>query len=114
VNLDVADPVSKKIWVTAVTLGASAGADPSHPAFILPGQEMDSGNHRPVSVLEPCAAETLPCSSGTSCCSGFCIDGSCQPAQACARLDDRCQTSADCCNPAHQCVGMFCAEILGG
>ncbi|HLK41537.1 MAG TPA: hypothetical protein VKU41_32535 [Polyangiaceae bacterium] len=41
------------IWGTAVDVAASGyTADPSHPAFYLPGQGMGTGNFRPVAALD--------------------------------------------------------------
>jgi hypothetical protein len=44
-------PDSKKIWVSAISVGGQQGTDPSHPPFYLEGQEIDAGNWRPVPVL---------------------------------------------------------------
>jgi hypothetical protein len=106
------EPTSKKIWVSAVSIGGQPGADVSFPAFFLPGQEIESGNIRAFAALEPCKEDGQGCTSGTDCCSGFCVDGTCRPPQGCSSLDDRCETAADCCNPRHRCIGSFCAELL--
>jgi hypothetical protein len=106
-NLSVENPESKKIWVTAVSLGGGAG-DPSHPAFLLPGQEIETGNVRAFAALEPCKEDGQSCQTGTECCNGFCIDGICQPPQECANLDDRCEVSDDCCDPSQSCIGGYC------
>src|SRR5215213_2974170 len=42
-----------------------------------------------------CFADTLGCTSNTQCCSGFCGDGTCRPAQ-CASIGESC-TSLSCC-----------------
>jgi hypothetical protein len=44
----VDDPLSKKVWVSAIDPNIGVGTDPSRPAFYLPGQELGSGNFRPV------------------------------------------------------------------
>jgi hypothetical protein len=111
-NLPVESPESKKIWVSAISAGSSPGQDPSQPAFILPGQELHTGNIRAFAALEPCKEDGQSCQSGTECCKGFCINGICQPPQECANLDDRCETSADCCNERHRCIGGYCAEPI--
>jgi hypothetical protein len=110
-TLNLEDPVSKKIWVTAIDINAPPGADPSHPAFFLPGQELGSGNVRAFAALEPCKADASSCSSGTDCCSGFCTDGVCGPPRECSGIDERCATRDDCCNPNPdiQCIAGFCA-----
>jgi len=46
--------------------------DPSNPAFLLPGQELNSGNIRAFAALEPCKEDGQPCKSGADCCKGFC------------------------------------------
>jgi hypothetical protein len=51
------------IWVAAIDLATGDGypADPSHPAFYLPGQETTTGNFRAVAVRPPPAgASTNP------------------------------------------------------
>jgi hypothetical protein len=106
------EPTSKKIWVAAVDIGRNPGVDPSHPAFLLPGQEIESGNVRAFAALEPCKEDGQQCTSGTECCGGFCVDGICQPPQMCANLDDRCTTKADCCDQTLECIGGYCAEII--
>ncbi len=118
------DPKSKKIWCTAITLDAPAGSDPSHPAFFLPGQEVDTGNMRAFAALEPCKEDGSACTSGTDCCNGYCSldasgNGVCgvKPPQACAKIDDACQKDADCCpddGSGNQlfCLGGFCGIIV--
>lgn len=110
-TVDLEDPVSKKIWVTAIDINAPPGSDPSHPAFFLPGQELGSGNVRAFAALEPCKLDASGCSSGTDCCSGFCTDGVCGPPRECSGIDERCATRDDCCNPNPdiQCIAGFCA-----
>jgi len=53
--------------------------DPSHPAFYLPGQELESGNMRAFATLAPCRANTVSCESGADCCGGFCREVSRSP-----------------------------------
>ena len=43
----VTDGGNPQIWITAIDTEAPAGADPSAPAFWLPGQAPMSGNHIP-------------------------------------------------------------------
>ena len=105
---------SKKIWVTAINVETSAEVegpieDRSHPAFYLPGQELDSGNVRAFASLDPCKQNGEPCESGVECCSGFCTDGVCGPPQDCAEIDEGCQTAADCCDESAECIAGFCA-----
>jgi hypothetical protein len=110
-KVSLEDPLSKKIWVTPIDIGAPVGTDPSHPAFFLPGQELGSGNVRAFAALSPCKDDGLSCTSGTDCCSGFCTDGVCGPPRECSGIDERCATREDCCNPLPniQCIAGFCA-----
>ncbi len=97
-------PTAKKIWVTAVQMGAPAGTDPSFPAFLLPGQELASGNIRAFAALAPCKEDGSSCQSGFDCCKGYCSNikngtGICGKVetQTCSLVDERCNTTADCC-----------------
>ena len=116
-NLFVADPPElraegKKIWVAALDVNAPPGTDPSHPAFFLPGQELESGNIRAFAALEPCRENGNSCESGVDCCCGFCTEGKCACKTTCAKLDERCTTAADCCDPNHVCLGGFCGVVI--
>jgi hypothetical protein len=113
-NDAVPDPVwhaeTKKVWVTAISIGGSG--DPSHPAFLLPGQEASSGVYRPIATLSAgCAATAHSCASGIDCCSGFCVSGACASTATCSHVDDKCATKADCCDAANRCLGGYCAVV---
>jgi hypothetical protein len=117
-NAFVADPPEvraegKKIWVAAIDINAPEGSDPSHPAFFLPGQELESGNIRAFAALEPCKANGSMCGSGVDCCCGFCTDGQCACKVTCAKLDEKCSTADDCCDKTLSCIGGFCGTIVG-
>ena len=71
------NPPSKKIWVSAITIGGTPGIDASHAAFYLPGQELASGNIRAFATLSPCKPSGQSCTSGIDCCGGACNGGSC-------------------------------------
>ena len=105
-----------KLWVAALDIGAADGADPSHPAFYLDGQEQDADNLRGFWVLPPCKRDGVDCSSGDECCDGFCRqdDGgalSCvpPPVGGCSNEFEKCTTAADCCNATEQCINGRCA-----
>jgi hypothetical protein len=102
----------KKIWVAAIDINAPAGTDPSHPAFFLPGQELESGNIRAFAALEPCRDNGAECSSGIDCCCGFCTEGLCACKHECAKLEERCVTADDCCDKTLSCIGGYCAAIV--
>jgi hypothetical protein len=116
-TLFVADPPEvraegKKIWVAAIDIDAAPGTDPSHPAFFLPGQELESGNIRAFAALEPCRNDGDSCETGIDCCCGFCIEGQCGCRQGCAMPDEKCETAADCCDASASCIGGFCAFVV--
>jgi hypothetical protein len=106
----------KKIWVAAIDIDYPNKLDASHPAFYLPGQELDQGSIRPFVSLEPCRPQGASCESGADCCDGFCRetgrnpDGTpvleCvpPPVSACSNLDEACITAADCCDPTLLCI----------
>ncbi len=104
----------KQLWVAAIDLSPSAGADPSHPAFLLPGQDLTTINMDPYWALEPCHSNGESCDEGFECCSGFCreLSGTFQcvpPVNDCSRVGDRCATSGDCCEPNLQCIAGVCS-----
>jgi hypothetical protein len=118
-NLFIADPPElnaegKKIWVSAIDINAPPGTDPSHPAFFLPGQELESGNIRAFAALEPCRENGTTCETGIDCCCGFCIQGACacKPEDKCAEIDEKCESAADCCDPKASCIGGFCGFVI--
>lgn len=135
------DATTKKIWVTAVDIEAIDGnfssppmGDPSHPAFYLPGQELQAGNIRAFATLTPCKPEgTVGCTSGVECCKGYCIDGACNvpppppppcqptdpvcnppPPPPCSEQGNKCEANSDCCSDVKKlyCIGGFCEVII--
>ncbi len=111
----------KKLWVAAIDLDAKPGEDASHPAFYLPGQELLAGNSRAFWVLDPCRANGDSCESGDQCCKGFCQpdndDGAlvCSdepPNHTCSELQEKCETTSDCCDGIASCVGGFCTQLM--
>jgi hypothetical protein len=121
-NPNAPPPVNpKKLWVTAIDINGVPDTDWSHPAFYLPGQELASGNIRAFWTLPPCESNGSSCQSGTDCCNGFCRqvpdDGGTAfacvaPPTGCSNVDERCTTSADCCNTSTlgiTCINGFCA-----
>jgi hypothetical protein len=118
------EPISfrKKIWVAAIDLDYSGKVDPSHPAFYLPGQELEAGNMRAFAALEPCKDDGQSCESGAECCGGFCRetgkddDGNpileCvpPPVNECSQEDESCETASDCCNSTYLCINGRCAQ----
>jgi hypothetical protein len=110
----------KKIWIAAIDIDHSTKGDPSHPAFYLPGQEVESANMRAFAALAPCKADGSSCESGADCCNGFCrqvaqADGGdpvlvcIPPPNTCSNIDEKCSTAADCCDPTQQCINSRCS-----
>lgn len=109
----------KQLWVTAIDANPVAGADPSHPSFWLPGQELDNQNMRGEWALNPCLDLGESCEAGYECCEGFCQPGedgelTCSPPGKCAEEGEACDVAADCCDKALSCVGGFCAPLVPG
>lgn len=112
----------KQLWVAAIDQNPTPGEDPSHPAFLLPGQEIsatDTRNQRARWTLDPCRDDGQACGAGTECCGGYCAtseDGSaaCQsdPGSLCAAPGDRCKQTADCCGekPGVTCINRVCSD----
>lgn len=105
----------KQLWVTALDVIPNSG-DPSHPAFWLPGQELDNQNMRGNWALAPCKPLGESCEAGFECCTGYCgEDGTCTEEVPMCSLDgDACSVAADCCDPAAECVNGYCVEIVPG
>jgi len=119
----------RQLWGAAIDIRADGNytSDLSHPAFYLPGQEFGTGNHRAFATLDPCKPNGGSCTSGIDCCGGVCMlpistelvepVGTCAPQQnACAKRDERCTTSADCCpptgsEPPNSCIAGFCTFV---
>ena len=116
-RLEAKDAV-KLLWVAAIDLNPAVGVDPSHPPFLLPGQDEAQINMRGFWALDPCKGDGTGCATGTECCGGFCDgtggDGSlvCKSAGVCSQDGDHCNATADCCNAAvgTTCINHVCAE----
>jgi len=113
---DLGTATVKKLWVAAIDLNAPASSDISHPAFYLPAQEILAGNSRGFFVLDPCGADGQSCVTGDQCCNGYCEAGdggslvcSSATAKACAGVEEKCKTPADCCDTTNSCTDGFCA-----
>lgn len=111
----------KKIWVAAIDIEHQGVPDPSHPAFYLPGQELESGNMRAFAALEPCKAKGKGCESAAECCDGFCRETkrddsgapvlTCTPPpeNTCSNIDEPCKKASDCCSSRSLCINARCA-----
>lgn len=110
---------TKKLWVAAIDVNGAPGADASHPAFYLPGQELLAGNSRAFWVQSPCLADGTSCMTGDQCCNGYCeqgtgdsglVCGNKPPNATCSQMGDKCTTSADCCLTNDACINGFCEQ----
>ncbi len=119
--------IRKKLWIAALDVTAAAGKDRSHPAFYLPGQELEAGNMRAFAALEPCKANGVACESAADCCGGFCRPSgtseagvpslTCVPKPSgCSHEDESCTVTADCCDaPAgYECLNSRCTRPTPG
>lgn len=112
----------KKLWVAAIDLNydSASDVDPSHPAFYLAGQEVESANMRAFAALAPCEANGSACEVGSDCCNGYCrqtgnnasgapiLQCVPPPTNTCSNVDEPCKTSKDCCNPQDLCINGLC------
>lgn len=107
---------TKRLWVAALDIAPAPGADFSHPAFYLAGQEMESGNSRGFWTLDPCKGDGVSCASGDECCAGHCNPGPegaylCGPPGACSEEFESCTDDAQCCDALDQCLGGKCTYV---
>nr|MBP9113622.1 hypothetical protein [Polyangiaceae bacterium] len=111
---------TRKLWIAAVDANPVAGKDPSHPAFYVEGQELDSTNERPQFTVPPCKMSGETCESGYECCDGrFCRKDAtsgqmtCQEPKPneCAQVGDSCKLDSDCCKASARCTGGTCQPI---
>ena len=109
----------KKLWVAAIDLNATAGTDPSHPAFYLPAQELLAGNSRGFWTVDPCHPDGTGCETGDECCGGYCRPGGdggaliCTMQQPmCAQEYEKCTKDSDCCGfgSGITCINGFCSK----
>jgi hypothetical protein len=113
-------PIPKKLWVAAVDINPTPGTDPSHPAFYLPGQELDAGNLRGFWVVDPCKPNGNACITGDECCNGFCRQDPeggglvCSDnTGGCSQEYESCTSDADCCgNGTLTCINGHCAKKI--
>jgi hypothetical protein len=111
-------PIPKKLWVAAIDLHPTPGKDPSHPAFYLPGQEVNAGNMRGFWSVDPCHPDGASCQTGDECCNGYCrpdmtgklVCGGKPP--GCAQEFEKCTMTSDCCGASfgYECINGFCTQ----
>jgi hypothetical protein len=107
------NPPTKKLWVSAIDKTWTPGTDPSHPAFYLPGQELEAGNSDAYWVASQCLDVGETCTSNDDCCGGSGDDPTasckvvstatvppsreCQGLDTCSPVGQACDVSSDCC-----------------
>lgn len=110
---------TKQLWVTAISINPAPGQDPSHPAFWLPGQELNNNNMRGYAALNECKELGEVCFAGYDCCGGYCVENDegafiCDDdPPSCSPNNSACVVDEDCCDPEAQCIGGFCTTIIG-
>jgi hypothetical protein len=109
------NPGTKQLWVAAIDIDPQPGQDPSHPPFLVPGQDLTDLNMRGFWALDPCKEDGQSCSGASQCCSKVCLgDGTCGGGQSasCKQVGDTCAAAADCCfaNKGYQCINNHCTE----
>jgi hypothetical protein len=101
------NPPTKKLWIAAVNSNFTAGTDPSHPAFYLPGQELMAGNSDGYWVNSKCADIGTTCSSSDDCCGGTgtspttrcsAATNTCLSISSCSAVGASCASTTDCCS----------------
>jgi hypothetical protein len=114
----------KKIWIAAIDIDYAGKDDPSHPAFYLPGQELQTANMRAFAALAPCKPNNMSCETGADCCGGFCRETSRSadgtpvlqcvppPVNTCSNVQEPCTTVADCCVQTNMCINGRCAQVI--
>jgi hypothetical protein len=107
----------KQLWIAAIDQNPTPGKDPSHPAFHLPGQGIDTLNLRGYFALDPCKGDGQNCQAGTDCCGGYCNPSAnggppvCGPKQGCSQDGNHCDQTSDCCDAMNgeTCINHTCS-----
>jgi hypothetical protein len=111
----------KKLWVTAISPGATPGTDASHPAFTLVNQAIiaPQQSQRAYWALAPCQSVGNSCQTDDDCCNGSCLPQNPNdpasplvcgtPSTGCVANGARCTAGQNqqCCNASQgaQCIG---------
>lgn len=128
--------VQRQLWGFAIDISRDGyTTDPSHPPFYLPGQEFGTANnHRAFVALDACKQSGETCMSPISCCEGTtCLfdeatatqhglavgtcgappppPADCSQCAICAKQDERCTSTTDCCDKDNACINGFCAFV---
>lgn len=124
---------SALLWMAALDDSTAGATDRSHPAFLVPGQQIAKitntyhyVNERGYIVPSPCKELGSACSVNAECCNSggssptaACtintpvttpITRSCQVLQACAAAGQGCTQDSDCCASGSSCLDGICAD----
>lgn len=112
-------PPPSQIWVTAIDASPTAGTDPSHPPYWLPGQEVTQHNIDAHWTALACRANGTDCASSSECCSGVCLSPGAgappvctsPPATSCRAEGSSCGGAGDCC-AGLTCVANACVTDI--
>ncbi len=101
---------TKQLWVAAIDQSPVPGADPSHPAFRVPGQD-ENLNMRGFWALDPCKPIGEGCGTGSECCNQNCVEGVCKDPMPnmCSDDGNACTTDSDCCEMGSKCINGICS-----
>ncbi|RYE91867.1 MAG: hypothetical protein EOO75_07955, partial [Myxococcales bacterium] len=109
----------KQLWMAAIDLHPTPGQDPSHPAFLLQGQDLATLNMRAFWAFDPCKPDGAGCEFGSDCCNGSCEPDNgtlvCKKSDtvpACVQTGNKCTKTSDCCGAASgsECINGFCSD----
>ncbi len=106
--------ITKKLWVAAIDINPPPGTDPSHPAFYLPGQELNAGNLRGYWVVDPCKVNGTGCVTGDECCDGFCRQDTEGGALVCSNNTGGCAGEFEACTSDGDCCGSGSLTCING
>lgn len=115
-------PSTKKLWVSAIDKNITAGVDPSHPAFYLPGQELKAGNSNAYWVNAACTADGQACTTNDDCCGGTgdsptakCkVVASSPLTKQCATIGGSCSSAGGECSTDNDCCTGLTCPVGGG
>lgn len=102
----------KQLWVVAIDQNPQPGQDPSHPAFWVKGQSLDTLNMRGFWALDPCKQVGGACGTGSECCNQNCDMGVCKEPDpnTCSQTGNHCEKTSDCCDSKAKCINNICSE----
>ena len=99
----------RQIWVAAIDKHLAADADPSHPPFWLPQQDVTSHNLAAQWAPAPCSDLGQRCTASNECCSGICRAQGDQLPVCVGATAVQCRLSSESCDAQNGCCeGLQC------